>query len=153
MRRVHASLTVPGTVHEAESLWYDTSRWSEWIVGLARVRSVSDEWPRVGAEVHWESGPAGRGTVRERVVEYRPLELQTVEVEDDSIGGRQSVAFVPNDGHVTIELSLSYELKRRSLPMAVVDLLFIRRAMTNSLEETLARFGTELQAARETDVG
>jgi hypothetical protein len=52
-----------------------------------------------------------------------------------------------------VTLSLSYELKRRSALIRLVDLLFIRRAMTRSLEQTLSRFGAELGTARGQDVG
>ena len=65
----------------------------------------------------------------------------------------QTVSFVPQDANVAVTLSLSYELKRRSPWMSLVDLLFIRRAMTRSLEETLSRFGAELGTARRADVG
>ena len=54
---------------------------------------------------------------------------------------------------VAVTLSLSYELKRRSPLMTLVDLLFIRRAMTRSLEQTLSRFGAELETARRRGVG
>jgi uncharacterized membrane protein len=97
--------------------------------------------------------PAGRGRVVERVLGYEPLGGQTVEVEDDSIHGRQTVSFSPENGKVAVVLSLSYELKQRSPVMRLVDMLFIRRAMTRALEETLARFGAELEAARRPDVG
>ena len=63
----------PGSVHEAETCWYDTDRWPEWMDGLARVVAVEGDWPGVGSSVTWESGPAGRGRVRERVIAYEPL--------------------------------------------------------------------------------
>jgi uncharacterized membrane protein len=63
------------------------------------------------------------------------------------------VSFTPEDGSVTVELSLSYGLKGRSPLMALIDLLFIRRAMTTSLQSTLRRFGAELEAARQGGVG
>jgi hypothetical protein len=37
--------------------------------------------------------------------------------------------------------------------MTLIDLLFIRRAMTRSLEQTLSRFGAELETARRRGVG
>ncbi|MBV8941139.1 MAG: hypothetical protein JO240_05375, partial [Solirubrobacterales bacterium] len=86
------------------------------------------------------------------VVSFEPLVGQTAEVEDDSIRGRQTVAFVPRNGDVAVTLRLAYELKRRSPLLALVDLLFIRRAMTQSLEQTLSRFGAELQASRRPSV-
>jgi hypothetical protein len=148
MRTVTASDTFRGTVHEAERVWYDTERWPGFIDGLDRVERVAGGWPGVGGEVSWRSGPAGRGRVAERVVAYEPLEGQAAEIEDDSIQGRQRISFTPEGEDVTVQLTLSYELRRRSPWMALVDLLFIRRAMTTSLNMTLHRFGAELESAR-----
>jgi hypothetical protein len=153
MRVVRAAQVFHGSVAEAEALWYDTTRWPRWVLGLAQVEGVSGPWPEVGGEVRWQSGPAGRGQVRERVLSYESLSGQTVDVQDDSIHGTQTVSFVPEDANVAVTLSLSYKLKRRSALIRLVDLLFIRRAMTRSLEQTLSRFGAELGTARGQDVG
>jgi hypothetical protein len=153
MRVAQALRTFEGSVHEAEAAWYETARWPSWVPGLERVEEVSGAWPRVGAQVRWQSVPAGRGQVSERVVEHEPLSGQTVEVEDDSIRGRQTVAFTPEDGKVAVAISLTYELKQRWLLTPVVDMFFIRRAMTRALEQTLERFGAELEASRRPGVG
>ena len=134
----------PGTVHQAESCWYDAARWPEWVDGLERIVAVSAEWPDVGATVHWESGPAGRGSVHERVLAHEPLVGQQLEVRDDSIQGRQSVVFAPADEGVEVALTLEYRITRRSVFMPVIDFLFVGRAMAASLSTTLARFGAEL---------
>ena len=148
MRTVRVTQTLPGTVYEVEQRWYDTSRWPAWIEGLRRVVEVAGDWPGVGSSVTWDSGPAGRGHVVERVVEHEPLAGQTVEVQDASITGRQSVSFTPVDDGVEVELSLSYEISNRSLFTPLVDVLFIRRAMTTSLATTLSRFGAEVGSRR-----
>jgi hypothetical protein len=153
MRVVQASQVFEASIEEVERVWYDTARWPRWVVGLAHIQSVSGGWPEVGGEVHWQSGPAGRGQVSERVSSYEPLRGQTVDVQDDSIHATQTVSFVPEDTKVAVTLSLAYELKRRSPLMRLVDLLFIRRAMARSLEQALARFGAELGAASRTDLG
>lgn len=153
MRVVTAAETFPGSVHEAERVWYDTGRWPHFIDGLESVEEVTPNWPGVGAQLRWRSRPAGRGVVMERVVAYELLEGQEVEVQDDSITGRQRVSFTPEDDGVNVELSLSYELKGRSPLMALVDLLFIRRAMSTSLSSTLRRFGAELESARAEGLG
>ena len=140
---MQATQTVAGTVGEVERRWYDTGRWSSWVDGLERVLDVSGPWPEPGAVVTWESGPAGRGRVVERVVEHRPLQGQTSEVSDPSISGRQSVGFAPVADGVEVTLALSYALNRRSPVTPVVDLLFIRRAIASSLQTTLARFAHE----------
>ena len=148
MRTVRVTQTLPGTVYEIEQRWYDTSRWAAWVEGLRRVVDVAGDWPGVGSSVTLDSGPAGRGHVVERVVAHEPLAGQTVAVDDASITGRQSVAFVPVDDGVEVALTLAYELKKRSLFTPVVDALFIRRAMTTSLATTLGRFCAEMGSRR-----
>jgi hypothetical protein len=147
MGAVEVTLGFPGSVHDAESLWYDTGRWVAWVDGLDAVVSVDGEWPRVGATVVWQSGPAGRGRVTERVVEYEPLDGQTVDVQDDALTGRQSIRFTPDEHEVEITLRLEYRVTKRSIITPLVDLLFIRNAVRASLRATLARFGLELETA------
>jgi hypothetical protein len=149
MRTVSVARSFPGTVHEAETCWYDTRRWPAWVDGLDRVIEVAGNWPHAGASVRWESGPAGRGQVLERVLSHQPLAGQTLDVQDDSIQARQSVAFTPADERVEVMLSLEYELKNRSLFTPLIDLLFIRRAMATSLGATVARFGAELASVHD----
>ncbi|MEA2199182.1 MAG: hypothetical protein QOJ25_3233 [Solirubrobacteraceae bacterium] len=144
MRRASAEEAFAAPLPEAEALWYDTDRWPAWVDGLSRVAMLEGDWPQPGASVTWVSNPAGRGRVVERVVSYEPTVGQTLEVEDDSIRGRQRVAFAGLDGGVRVELALEYELKARSIVTPLIDLLFIRRAMAASLDSTLARFGAEL---------
>jgi hypothetical protein len=153
LAKIRVTQVFPGSVHEAEICWYDTERWPRWVDELARVLAVDGAWPRPGASVIWESGPAGRGRVHERVSAYEPLAGQTVEVEDDSIKGTQRVAFTPVDDGVEVGLSLEYAIKRRSLLTPLVDALFVRRPMAISLGKTLARFGAELAESRHSSVG
>jgi hypothetical protein len=147
MGRASADASFAASVLQAEARWYDTERWPAWIDGLSRVTGLEGDWPRAGAQVRWESHPAGRGRVTELVVSYEPSVGQTVAVEDDAIRGRQRVAFHELGEGVAVELALEYELKARSIVSPLVDALFIRRAMTASLRSTLSRFGSELAGA------
>jgi Polyketide cyclase / dehydrase and lipid transport len=149
MRSVTVARSFPGTVSEAERCWYDTERWYRWVDGLDRVLAVDRAWPDPGGSVRWESNPAGRGQVTERVVAREPRHGQTLEVQDASIRGRQRVAFAALDPGVEVTLTLEYEIERRTPLTPLVDLLFIRRAMATSLATTVSRFGIELQAARQ----
>jgi uncharacterized membrane protein len=144
MRAVTATQTFRGSVGAAESRWYDVARWPLWVDGLDRIIETSGGWPQAGSSVTWQSGPAGRGRVTERVIAYDPLEGQTLEVEDDAIRGRQQVTFTPADDEVEVKLSLEYEIKKSSFFTPLIDLLFIRRVMAASLQATLGRFGAEL---------
>jgi hypothetical protein len=151
MARVGIALSFPGTVYEAETCWYDHVRWPRWVDGLERVLDVTVGWPAAGGRIVWQSGPAGRGRVSETVTAYTPLGGQSVDVDDDSITGRQTVTFSPaqdSDDVVEVVLSLEYEIKRRSIVTPLVDRLFIRRAMDSSLKATLTRFGVELAEVR-----
>jgi hypothetical protein len=148
MARVGVALSFPGTVHEAETCWYDHVRWPAWVDGLQRVLEVSDDWPERRGRIVWQSRPAGRGRVTESVVAYAPLGGQTVEVQDDSIRGRQRVAFAPVGENVEVQLSLEYEIVKRSVFTPLIDRLFIRRPMESSLRSTLTRFGAELADVR-----
>jgi Polyketide cyclase / dehydrase and lipid transport len=148
MRSVSVTDVFHASVDAAEQRWYDTTRWPMWVDELDHVVEVDELWPKAGGRLIWQSGPAGRGRVSERVVRYEPLRGQSVEVEDTSLRGRQSVAFSPRaDGEVEITLALEYEIKRRSLFTPLIDPLFIRPVIVASLRNTLSRFGTELAAA------
>jgi Polyketide cyclase / dehydrase and lipid transport len=144
MGTARVTQTFTASVADAERCWYDTSAWAVWVDGLDEVLEVDPRWPGMGAVVTWQSGPAGRGRVTERVVAYAAGQGQTVDVDDVSISGRQSVAFAPVPDGVQVTLGLEYRLHRRSPLTPLVDILFIRRAMTLSLGRTLDRFGFRL---------
>ena len=149
MSRVRASIDVPALASEAETLWYDTTRWPTFVDGLHHIARLEGDWPRAGARVLWDSAPNGRGRVQERVVAYVAREGQTVAVEDDKIHGTQRVSFTPSEAGVTVSLELDYVIKEQRPGMALVDLLFIRRPQRESLQRTLRRFRTEVAAERE----
>jgi len=146
MGRAKASITVPGRAADAEALWYDPHRWQAWIDGFGHVVSLDAGWPARGAELVWESPPGGRGRVSERVVAYEMRTGQTLEVEDATMTGRQTVKFEPGPETVEVTLSLEYRIKDRTPLTPLVDLLFVRRAMGDALRRTVTRFANERKA-------
>jgi Polyketide cyclase / dehydrase and lipid transport len=146
MPRVSATTVVPGRVADAEELWYDPHRWAAWIDGFGHVVVLEGDWPEVGARLVWESPPKGRGRVQEIVRAYEPRTGQTVEVEDERLHGRQTVSFEPVGDEVKVTLTFEYELKQRHAFTPLVDRLFIRRELGDSLRRTLTRFGHERRA-------
>ena len=145
MGRVRASVDVRALASEAEELWYDTRRWPAFVDGMAHVDKVEGDWPREGRVV-WDAKPGGRGRVIERVEAYEARAGQSVGVEDEKVWGTQVVAFEPREHGCRVTLELEYRLKDRKPLMPVVDLLFIRRPMRESLQRTLVRFRRELEA-------
>ena len=150
MARARAKIEVPAQVSAAEALWYDLDRWPSFVDGFHHVAKLEGEWPKAGARLLWDSTPAGRGRVVERVVAYEVRAGQTVEVEDPKLTGTQIVAFAPRaEGACEVALELRYALKDANPLTPLVDALFVRRALTESLRRTLARFGRELRAETE----
>jgi polyketide cyclase/dehydrase/lipid transport protein len=148
MGKAHLAVTCSGTVHEAETAWCDTGRWHAWVEGFETLVSVSDDWPAAGAVVRWESSPAGRGAVSERVLRFEPLELVESEIEDGQVIARQLATFTPLEDGVEVTVDFAYRIKGRSPLTPVVDALFVRRAMQSWLQTTLTRFVVELESTR-----
>ena len=153
MGSVRAEIDVPGQISEAERLWYDLDRWPSFIDGFGHVTKREGDWPRAGSRIVWNSVPAGRGLVSERVTAYEVRVAQTVEVEDPRMTGTQRVSFAPaGDGRCRVALELDYRLKQGGPMAGVVDALFVRRALRDALRRTLSRFARELRADRELGV-
>jgi Polyketide cyclase / dehydrase and lipid transport len=143
-REVNATGRVPLAPEAALALWSDPARWPSFVEGFARVLERSGEWPHEGAKLVWESTPEGRGRVTERVVERGPAVFAT-QVYDKSATGIQALRVLEDAEGSRVQLSLEYELARAGPLGAVTDLLFIRRALGDSLGRTLRRFAVEAE--------
>jgi hypothetical protein len=142
-----ASTVVPGRILDAEELWYDPYRWAAWVDGFGHVHKLEGDWPQVGARLVWDSPPRGRGRVQEIVTAYEARGGQTRMVEDERLRATQTVAFeVASADEVQVTLTLDYELKHRTVLTPLLDRLFIRRELSESLRRTLTRFGHERRA-------
>ena len=146
MGRASASTVVPGRIAEAEELYYDRHRWPSWVDGFGHVIKLEGDWPQVGARLLWQSPPKGRGLVQERVQAYEARTGQTLEIEDERMRGIQTVAFEADGDQVRVTLTLAYELKQHGPLGPLVDRLFIRRSVGDSLRRTLTRFTYERRA-------
>jgi hypothetical protein len=148
--RAKASVQLPGfRASKAEALWYDTSRWPTFVDGFAHVVSKEGDWPAAPSTLVWQSTPAGRGRVLERVTEYEPRLGQTAVVEDPKMTATQRVVFTPSDSGVEITLSMDYTLKEGGPLKPFMDFFFVRRAIGDSLRRTVDRFARELRAEAE----
>jgi hypothetical protein len=84
--------------------------------------------------------------VQEHVQAFEARVGQTLEVEDERLRGLQSVAFEADGDQVRVTVALDYELKQSGLLSPLVERLFIRRSVTDSLRRTLSRFANERRA-------
>jgi hypothetical protein len=147
--RARVKVEVAGRLSEAEALWYDPRRWASFVDGFAHLQTIPPGWPREGRLV-WDSRPGGRGRVVENVARYAAGDGQDSDFEDEKMTGTQSVRFAPaGEDSVVISLEQRWKLKAAYPGSAVVDAIFIRRAVRDSLARTLRRFAIELRAERE----
>ena len=142
MARIERTGYAPVTPGVARRLWVDTKRWPTFVDGFGHVVEIADDWPQLGSKVVWQSGPAGRGRVTERIRELGDSSVVT-EVFDSQMSGLQAVRFEAADDGCDVFLSLDYELASGGPLRKLTDVLFIRRALAMALERTLRRFSTE----------
>jgi uncharacterized membrane protein len=147
--RVAAEIEVDAPLGAVVELWFDLRRWPSFVDGFAHASKREADWPATGGRLVWESTPRGRGLVIERVTAYEPGVRQNADVEDPRMRGTQSVRFRPLADGTAIGLQLEYSLKERNPLTPLVDLLFIRRSLRDSLRRTLVRFARELKADAE----
>lgn len=141
-RQASASARVPLEPEAAVALWSDLRRWPSFVEGFARLASESGGWPGEGAKAVWESGPGGRGTVTEKVTGRAPGTFSTRVVEQ-RLFGIQTFRADAAEGGSHVEVTLDYELTSESPLRGLTDVLFIRRALRDSLARTLRRYAVE----------
>lgn len=128
----------------AWALWTDVKRWPTFVEGFAHAIEQDREWPGQGGRLVWQSTPGGRGRVTEKVTASDPGVAHATQVFEEALSGTQLAAFeVAEDGRTRVELRLDYQLTGGGPLKAVMDVLFIRRALGQALQRTLARFAAE----------
>ena len=144
MRTASADTEVPLAPAAALALWTDVSRWPSFVEGFGRLHESDAAWPAPDARVVWESVPAGRGRVTEKVIESSSDRIATL-VFEDRLAGRQTFEVAPGETGAAVGLSLEYTLTKYGPLGVVADVLFIRRAIRDSLRRTLFRFTVEAE--------
>jgi hypothetical protein len=142
MARIERVGSAPVTPLVAQRLWLDTKRWPTFVDGFGHVVELDPRWPEPRSKVVWESGPAGRGRVTERVRENDDGVVAT-DVFDAQMTAVQMARFEPTDDGCDVFLSLDYTLASGGLLRKLTDVLFIRRSLAVALERTIRRFSTE----------
>jgi hypothetical protein len=142
MGRIERVGFAPATPLVAQRLWLDTNRWPTFIDGFGHVVELDPRWPEPRSKVIWESGPAGRGRVTERVRENGDG-IAATDVFDAQMTAVQTAKFEPAEDGCRVVLSLDYQLTSGGPLRKLTDVLFIRRSLAMALDRTLRRFSTE----------
>ncbi len=99
----------------------------------------------MGATLVWRSTPSGRGEVTEQVEAVGAGRLVT-RVTDQTLTGTQAFSAEAGEDGADLRLELDYELLEQGLLTPVTDVLFIRRAVRDSLRRTLRALEAEVAA-------
>jgi uncharacterized protein YndB with AHSA1/START domain len=146
MATVEATVEIPAPLADVWDLYFDADRWAGWVDQFAAVVSA-DGYPDAGGELVWRSTAAGRGQVRERVVEHEPRSLHRIEFEDPESRGRLETRFAivaeGEEGRTRVAQQLTYELTGGGPLAPITDFLFIRSQMRGSLERSLGALRLE----------
>ena len=134
---------VPGLASEAEALWYDPQRWPAWVDGFGHVVKLEGDVAG-GGRARRVGLAARRPRARRRArVGLRGARGADARGRGREAAGTQTVTFEPGADGVEVALELEYELKQRNVFTPLTDVLFIRRALRDSLRRSLTRFAHE----------
>ncbi len=144
MATVSSAVTIAAPRADVWRLYFDPRCWPAWADQFAALVS-SAGYPEVGGELVWRSGRAGRGEVRERVVEHVPESRHAVTYEDPETTGRLETEFSEQDGATRVSVELTYELRSAGPFAALSDLFFARSQMRASLARSLTALRLEIE--------
>ena len=137
MAKAAAELRIPASLAETWDLYFDPTRWPEWVDEFRAIDSLDGGYPEVGGTLVWHSGPAGRGQVTETVLEHEPRLLHRIRYSDPSSEGEQTTSFRIEGDDTLVRLELSYSLVKGGILSGLTDLLFIRSQMGGMLARSL----------------
>jgi Polyketide cyclase / dehydrase and lipid transport len=144
MTVLHSSLELPVEAERAWRLWSDPRSWASYVEGFGHIVREEGVWPEVGALVVWESTPRGRGRVSERVRDRRTRQELVIELEEDRLTAIRRLTLERIEGGVRAAVELDYRLRGSSPLRVLLDRLFVKRALRESLERELDAFAREL---------
>ena len=144
MSELSESVLVGGSLADVWRFYFEPGGWPAWVDGFHAVESA-DGYPETGGTLVWRSTPAGRGTVRERVLAHEPRTLHRISFSDPESSGELTTRFAVEGEGTRVTLELSYRLAS-SGPLAwLTERIFVRGQMRGSLQRTLARLRLEAE--------
>jgi uncharacterized membrane protein len=137
--KLSESVLVGASLAETWDLYFNAASWPSWVEGFARVES-SEGYPEEGGTLVWQSNPAGRGTVSERVLAHAPRTLHRIAFSDPQSSGELTTRFGIEGEATRVTLELAYRVGRGGPLARLTDVLFARSQVAGSLRRSLADF-------------
>ena len=144
MAKLTESALVEASLAETWDLYFEPQMWPAWVDGFHAVQS-SDGYPEDGGTLVWRSTPAGRGTVKELVLEHQPRRRHRIEYSDPESSGELLTKFEVEGEGTRVTLELEYRLPGSGPFSWLTERVFVRAQVARSLQRTLAAFAREAQ--------
>lgn len=144
MAQLTESAVVEASLAQTWDYYFESSGWPAWVEGFKAIESQSG-YPEAGGTLVWRSTPAGRGTVRERVLAHQARTLHRIAFEDPESSGELTTRFEVEGEAVRVTLELDYALASSGPFAWLTERLFVRGQVAKSLQRTLARFRLEVE--------
>ena len=138
------SLLVDASLAETWDFYFAPRGWPSWVDGFAAVESASG-YPEQGGTLVWRSTPAGRGTVKERVLEHEPRRRHRIEFSDPQSSGELLTEFAIEGEGTRVGLTLDYRIAGGGPFAWLTERIFVRNQVRGSLQRTLLRFKQEVE--------
>ena len=144
MAKVTESVLVGASLAAAWDHYFDQEGWRAWVEGFERVER-SEGYPEEGGTLVWQSNPAGRGTVTERVLAHEPRTLHRIAFEDPQSSGELTTRFAIEGEATRLTLELAYTVGGGGPLSKLTDMLFARSQVIASLRRTLMDFRADVE--------
>ena len=138
MPSVSQSVLVRASLAEVWDRYFDQRGWRSWVDGFEAPIEISPDYPEAGATLRWRSIPAGRGEVRERVLEHEHRRRHVVAFSDPAMEGELTTTFAIEGAGTRVAQALDYRLLDRGPIARIGGLFFVKAQVRASMERTLA---------------
>jgi len=135
---VQRNVQINASPQETMTLLSDASRWPDWYPGMTEI-SVTAPFPEKGGRVVFKVKSAGISMpITETVLEYRPDELQVLQMEG-LLSGRARWELTPEGDGTRLTTTFEYALPGGAFGR-IADSLIVERMNAKSLEQGLHNF-------------
>ncbi len=138
-------MRIGSSLAEAWDKYFDPEGWRIWVEGFESV-SAEKGYPKRGGSLEWRSNRAGRGLVKELVLDHEPRKLHRIAFEDPESEGELETRFEIRGETVELSQKMTYRVRHPGILGPLTDFFFVRRQVAASLERSLTRLKHDLEA-------
>lgn len=145
MAVVSESVLVEASLAECWATYFDARTWGSWVDGFQAIVEAAGGYPESGGTLRWRSVPAGRGEVRERVLEHEPRRRHRISFTDPAMEGELQTTFAIEGEGTRVAQRLTYRLVDRGPIARLGAILFVKAQVRASVQRSLLSFRREVE--------